>query len=115
MIMSPTQLSKPGANFSNKTLGLTPFTYARRKEGAQIVLKKAPEDSHAAKVKLDRLVFRIIEESSARAANLRSGDVNVAERLAPTELGAIRNDSNLQLLDRTSLGYQGITINIGNK
>jgi len=79
------------------------------------VLKKAPQYYDASKVKLDRVVFRIIDEGSARAANLRSGDVNVAERLAPTDLAPVRSDPNLQLIDRTSLGYQGITINIGNK
>lgn len=92
-----------------------PFEFVRRAEGDRIELRKASDYYDAAKVKLDRLVFRIIEEGSARSANLRSGDVNVAERLDPTDLAAVRADTNLQLLDRTSLGYQGITINIGNK
>ena len=115
MVMSPKQLDKLGEKFSSSPVCVGPFEYVSRKEGDQIVLKKAPDYYDASKVKLDRLVFRIFEEGSARSANLRSGDVNVAERLDPTDLAAIRGDSNLQLLDRTSLGYQGITINVGNK
>src|SRR5215216_692544 len=115
MVMSPKQLDKLGEKFSSSPVCVGPFQYVSRKEGDQIVLKKAPDYYDASKVKLDRLVFRIFEEGSARSANLRSGDVNVAERLDPTDLAAIRADSNLQLVDRTSLGYQGITINVGNK
>jgi peptide/nickel transport system substrate-binding protein len=115
MVMSPAQLSKLGDKFSDKPVCVGPFEFVRRAEGDRIELKKATNYYDASKVKLDRLTFRILEEGSARSANLRSGDVNVAERLDPTDLAAIRSDSNLQLLDRTSLGYQGITVNIGNK
>jgi peptide/nickel transport system substrate-binding protein len=115
MVMSPAQLDKLGDKFSDNPVCVGPFQFVRRAEGDRIELKKATDYYDASKVKLDRLVFRIIEEGSARSANLRSGDVNVAERLDPTDLATVRSDSNLQLLDRTSLGYQGITVNIGNK
>jgi peptide/nickel transport system substrate-binding protein len=115
MVMSPAQLDKLGEKFSDQPVCVGPFEFVRRAEGDRIELKKASDYYDASKVKLDRLVFRIFEEGSARSANLRSGDVNVAERLDPTDLAQIRSDSNLQLLDRTSLGYQGITINVGNK
>jgi peptide/nickel transport system substrate-binding protein len=115
MVLSPKQLDKLGDKFSDNPVCVGPYQFVSRKEGDEIVLKKATDYYDASKVKLDRLVFRIIDEGSARSSNLRSGDVNVAERLDPTDLTAVRNDSNLQLLDRTSLGYQGITINVGNK
>src|SRR4051794_25046894 len=115
MIMSPAQLDKLGDKFSDNPVCVGPFQFVSRSEGNQIVLKKAANYYDAAKVKLDRLVFKIIEEPSARASNLRSGDVDVAERLDPVSAKTVRADSNLELIDRTSLGYQGITINVGNK
>jgi len=115
MVMSPAQLKKLGDKFSSNPVCVGPFQFVSRSEGNQIVLKKATNYYDASKVKLDRLVFRIIEEGNARAANLRSGDVDVSERLDPTDARTVRSDSNLQLLDRTSLGYQGLTINVGNK
>jgi peptide/nickel transport system substrate-binding protein len=115
MIMSPAQLKKLGDKFSSNPVCVGPFQFVSRSEGNQIVLKKATNYYDASKVKLNRLVFRIIEEGSARAANLRSGDVDVAERLDPTDARTVRSDPNLQLLDRTSLGYQGLTINVANK
>ena len=62
-----------------------------------------------------QIVFRIITDTSARAANLRSGDVQVLDRIASTDLPAIARDRNLRVLKATSIGYQGISINIGNK
>jgi peptide/nickel transport system substrate-binding protein len=115
MVMSPAQLKKLGDKFSNDPVCVGPFQFVSRSEGNQIVLKKAPDYYDAAKVKLSRLVFKIIDEPSARAANLRSGDVDVAERLDPISAKTVRSDPNLSLLDVTSLGYQGLTINVGNK
>ena len=115
MIMSPAQLKKLGDKFGNDPVCVGPFQFVSRSEGNQIVLKKAPDYYDASKVKLDRIVFKIIDEPSARAANLRSGDVNVAERLDPISAKTVSSDPNLSLVDVTSLGYQGLTINVGNK
>jgi peptide/nickel transport system substrate-binding protein len=65
-------------------------------------------------VHLDSIVWKIITDPAARAANLRAHDVDVAEGLASTDLPSIRADKSLRLFKSTSIGYQGITINIGN-
>jgi peptide/nickel transport system substrate-binding protein len=114
MIMSPAQLKKLGDKFAQDPVCVGPFQFVSRTEGDQIALKKAPDYYDASKVKLDKLVFKIITEPNARAQNVRSGDVDVAERLDATDVPQIKSDSNLQLITRTSLGYQGITINVGN-
>jgi len=115
MVMSPKQLKKLGEKFANDPVCVGPFKYSERTEGDRISLERAPDYYDASKVKLDKLTFKIIVESSARAANLRSGDVNVIDRLEPTDLPAIKKDSKLQTLAVTSLGYQGLTVNVGNK
>jgi peptide/nickel transport system substrate-binding protein len=114
MIMSPAQLAKLGANFSTDPICVGPFSFQSRVTGSEIVLTKAPDYYDAAKVKLDKIVFKIITDGNVRLANLKSGDVNVAERLAPTDVAQIRSDANLRLITATSIGYQGITINVGN-
>ena len=65
-------------------------------------------------VHLDTIVWKIITDPAARAANLRSHDVDIAEGLASTDLPSIGKDKSLQLFKSTSIGYQGITVNIGN-
>ena len=115
MVMSPKQLSKLGDKFANDPVCVGPFKFSERTESDRIVLERAPDYYDAAKVKLDRLIFKVITESSARASNLRSQDVNVIDRLEPTDLPTIKKDSKLQTLAVTSLGYQGVTVNLGNK
>ena len=115
MVMSPKQLKKLGDKFATNPVCVGPFKYASRSAGDSIVLERAPDYYDASKVKLDKLTFKIIIESSARASNLRSGDVDVVDRLEPTDLSTIKEDPNLQTLAVTSLGYQGLTVNVGNK
>jgi peptide/nickel transport system substrate-binding protein len=115
MVMSPKQLKQLGEKFSNEPVCVGPFKFSQRTEADKIVLERAPDYYDASKVKLDKLTFKIIVESSARASNLRSGDVDVIDRLEPTDLPTIKKDPDLQTLSVTSLGYQGVTVNVGNK
>lgn len=114
MIMSPTQLAELGENFADDPVCVGPFEFVERRAGDAIVLERASEYYDAEAVKLDQVTFSIIAQGPVRAANLRSGEVDVAERLDTTSLDEISSDPNLDLLQATSIGYQGITINVGN-
>src|SRR3954462_6799640 len=94
MVMSPAQLKKLGDKFSSNPVCVGPFQFVSRSEGNQIVLKKATDYYDASKVKLDRLVFKIIDEPSARAANLRSGGGDVAGRVGPVSAKTGQRASN---------------------
>jgi peptide/nickel transport system substrate-binding protein len=114
MIMSPAQLEKLGENFADEPVCVGPFQFVERRAGDAIVLERAEEYYDADEVKLDRVVFSIISQGPVRAANLRSGEVDMAERLDTTSLDAIEGDPNLKLFEATSIGFQDITINLGN-
>jgi peptide/nickel transport system substrate-binding protein len=115
MIMSPKQLDALGTRFASSPICVGPFKFTSRTAGDRIVLDKSQFYYARRKVKLNRIVFRIITDTSARAANLRAHDINVLDRIASTDLPAIRRDRSLRVLKATSIGYQGISINIGNK
>jgi peptide/nickel transport system substrate-binding protein len=66
------------------------------------------------KVHLDQIVIRIINDPAARAASLRSHDIDVAP-IASTELQSVTHDPSLRVIKSVSLGYQGISINIGKQ
>ncbi|HET7328883.1 MAG TPA: ABC transporter substrate-binding protein [Nocardioidaceae bacterium] len=114
MIMSPAQLDKLGENFADDPVCVGPFEFVERRAGDAIVLERAENYYDADQVNLDRVTFSIIAQGPVRAANLRSGEVDVAERLDTTSLQEIEADPNLRLTAATSIGYQGITINVGN-
>jgi peptide/nickel transport system substrate-binding protein len=48
-------------------------------------------------------------------AALDAGDLQALDGVDSTQLQSVRNTPTLKIVKQTSLGYQGITINIGNK
>jgi peptide/nickel transport system substrate-binding protein len=114
MIMSPKALDSAGDDFGANPVCVGPFTFASRTSGSQIVLQRAPDYYDAAKVKLDKLIYKIIVDPNVRAANLRSGDVQVADQLATTTVAGVQADPNLKVVSGGGLGYFGINVNIAN-
>jgi peptide/nickel transport system substrate-binding protein len=47
-----------------------------------------------------------------RLANLRSGQLDFIERVAPADVPQLRNDNRFRIAKIVELGYQGITINV---
>jgi peptide/nickel transport system substrate-binding protein len=114
MILSPKQLDALGDKFATNPVCVGPFMFKDRVAGDHITLVKSPFYYNKKNVHLDTIVWKIITDPAARAANLRSGDVNVSEGIASTDLPSIQSNKSLQLIKATSIGYQGITVNIGN-
>jgi peptide/nickel transport system substrate-binding protein len=115
MIMSPTALKSEGdANFANNPVCVGPFKFSTRVAQDRIEVVKDPNYYDASKVHLDKVIYRIIADSTTRFNNLRSGDIEVLDAVAPTDIDALKAESKLRLLSSDSLGYQGITINQGN-
>jgi len=115
MVMSPTQLSKLGNSFASNPVCVGPFQFVSRTAGDRIVLKKSNVYYNKSKVKLGGIVYRIIDEPNTMAVNLRSHGIDVGDRLAATSLSSVRHDSSLRLIKAITIGYQGLTLNIGNK
>src|SRR3954464_3646676 len=114
MIMSPKQLDALGDKFATNPVCVGPFMFKDRVAGDHITLTKSPFYYNKKNVHLDTIVWKIITNPSARAPNLRSHAVDVSEGIASTDLQSIKHDSSLQLFKSVSIGYQGITVNIGN-
>ncbi|MFI5623030.1 ABC transporter substrate-binding protein [Nocardioides sp. NPDC051685] len=115
MIMSPTALKKMGDNFADHPTCVGPFKFVDRVPGTSITVEKDPGYYDAENVHLDKIVYRIMTDASIRAANLKSGDVQVADSLAPADMADLRKDSELSMMQVGSFGYQGVQINIGNQ
>jgi peptide/nickel transport system substrate-binding protein len=62
---------------------------------------------------IDRIVYRPVVESTVRLANLKSGSLDIVERALATDLKEIKADAKLKLATQTELGYQSLSLNIG--
>jgi peptide/nickel transport system substrate-binding protein len=114
MIMSPAALAAKGDNFGDSPVCVGPFKFVKRIPQTSITLTRDPLYYDAANVHLDSIVYRIMPDANIRAANLRSGDIQVADTISPQDVDALAKDPKLKVLQSSSLGYQSITINTGN-
>jgi len=114
MIMSPAALTAKGADFANAPVCVGPFKFATRVAQDRIEVVKDPNYYDAAKVKLDKVIYKIIADANTRFNNLRSGDLEVQYNVSSINVDELKTISNLRLVSTEPLGYQGITVNVGN-
>jgi len=114
MIMSPVALTAKGDNFGEAPVCVGPFKFVKRVPQTSISVARDPRYYDAANVHLNTITYRIMSDANIRAANLRSGDIQVADTISPQDVDALIKDPDLKVLQSSSLGYQGITINTGN-
>ncbi|MEI2387554.1 ABC transporter substrate-binding protein [Breoghania sp. JC706] len=114
MMIAPQAAEKEGADFGANPVCSGPFKFKERVAQDRIVLTKYDNYWNADKFHFDNVTFLPIPDTTVRLANLRSGDIDMLERLAATDLASAKADPNLKVEAATSLGYQGITINTGN-
>lgn len=112
VMVSPTAVEKQGANFANHPVCTGPYQFESRVPQDRIVLKKFEKYREADRYHFDTLTFLPIPDSTVRLANLRAGQLDMVERLAPSDVGTVRGDSGLALASIGSIAYQALTINL---
>lgn len=114
MIVSPKTAKAEGDKFGEHPVCAGPYKFTERVAQDRIVLDRFPDYWNKDAVHFDRIVFLPVVDSTVRLANLQSGQLDLIERVAATDLDTVRKDSRLRLATITSLAYTGITINLNN-
>jgi peptide/nickel transport system substrate-binding protein len=114
MVLSPAALNQYGDKFGQHPVCVGPFSFSSRPNPDEINLVRSQFYYDRDKVTLPGVTFKVVTQANVRAADLRSGDVDVVDRAGPQDVPTLQADPNLRLDGVTSLGYQGITVNIGN-
>jgi peptide/nickel transport system substrate-binding protein len=114
MVLSPKALAS-GGTFAQSPVCVGPFMFKDRVAGDHITLVKSPYYYNKAKVHLASVVYRIMTAPSSRTQALRAGDIQVEDRIQSTDVPTLQKDSSVAVKKAVTIGYQGLTINIGNK
>ncbi len=114
MMVSPKAVREAGDKFVNKPVCAGPFRFTERVVQQRIVLDRFADYWDKDRIHIDRVSYLSMPDSTVRLANLRSGALELMERLLATDLAAVRGDSKLKLVTSPSLAYTGITINLAN-
>lgn len=113
MMVSPLAAKKEGKKFSQHPIGSGPYQFNNRVPQDRIVLDKFKGYWESDHYYFNTVTFLPLPDSTIRLANLQSGQVDIAERIAPTDVQTVIADSKLNLFESASLGYNGITFNLG--
>jgi peptide/nickel transport system substrate-binding protein len=113
-MISPKAARAAGENFGSHPVCAGPFKFVERVAQDRIVVERFADYWDKDKIKLDRIVYLPIPDSTVRLANLQSGGLDLMERVAATDLDTVRKDARLKLAAVNGIGYSGITINLAN-
>jgi peptide/nickel transport system substrate-binding protein len=113
MMVSPKAAQAEGANFAAKPVCSGPFRFVERVAQDRIVLERYPQYWNKDAVHFDKIVYTPVPDATVRLANLRSGQFDFIERVAPSDMEGLKKDAKLKVARITEIGYQGITINVG--
>ena len=91
-----------------------PFAFTERVVQDRIVVRRFERYWDRDSVKLESVVFRPVPDTTVRLLNLRAGSLDLAERVAASDVAAIRTDRALRLVELTGLGFTSIIVNVGN-
>jgi peptide/nickel transport system substrate-binding protein len=114
MMVSPKAAKASGDKFGTQPVCAGPYKFVQRVAQGKIVLEKVADYWDQKSFAIDRVEFVPITDSSSRLASLRSGDLQMIERVSPTDLAEIRGDSKLKVTGIPELGYQMIPLNVAN-
>ena len=104
-IISPTQVKKQGADFKRAPAGTGPFRFDSWQPGEQLVV--ARNDKYwGEKARLDRVVFQVVPEDSARTLMLLSGQADVISGLPTMMVKRMESSGKVNVIRRT--GYRTI-------
>ena len=112
MMVSPKAAKEAGDKFGLKPVCAGPYKFVERVQQDRIVVEKFADYWNKQNVHIDRITYLPIVDGTVRLANLKSGGLDLLERLLATDIKEVKANSRLKLNAIPSLNYQGLTINV---
>lgn len=112
MMVSPKAAQAAGDKFGAKPVCSGPFKFTERIAQDRIVLERYAQYWNKDAIHFDKVIYTPIPDATVRLANLRSGQLDFIERVAPSDMEKILAEKKLKTSRITEIGYQGITVNL---
>ncbi|MEO9337658.1 ABC transporter substrate-binding protein [Mesorhizobium sp. SB112] len=112
MMVSPAAAGE-GVEFAANPVCSGPYKLTERRARDVIRLEKYDDYWNAENIGYDAVDYLYIPDSTVRLSRLQAGDLEVAERVAPTDLPAVRSDASLALHTAPGLAVSHLMVNVG--
>ncbi|SAL52324.1 extracellular solute-binding protein [Caballeronia sordidicola] len=116
MMVAPQAAQQLGDRFGSQPVCAGEYRFVERVPQGRIVVEKFAgywDAAHTAGDP-DRIEYLPIGDSTVRLSSLRSGQIQIAERLTPTDLPQLARDPRVKVVSAPDLGYHYIRYNSGN-
>src|SRR5688572_12216818 len=97
MMVSPKAAKEAGDKFGLKPVCAGPYKFVERVQQDRIVVEKFADYWDKGNVHIDKITYLPIVDATVRLANLKSGGIDLLERLAATDIAAVKADNKLKL------------------
>jgi peptide/nickel transport system substrate-binding protein len=114
MILAPQAMARLGKNVADELPCAGPFKLTQRIPQDRIVVDRFPGYWNAGAIKLDRIVYQPIPSTTVRLVDLKAGQLDMVERLQPTDIASVKADPKLKLVTAPSLAYETISLNVAH-
>ncbi|SCK04021.1 Oligopeptide-binding protein AppA precursor [uncultured Clostridium sp.] len=101
------------ADFNLNPIGTGPYKLSEWDEGQSITLVKN-EDYFKNTPKIDKVIFKIVDDSKAKVMQLKSGELNLAQ-VTPKDIDTFKNNSDFVVNIMKTADYRGILYNFNSK
>ncbi|MCQ4636745.1 ABC transporter substrate-binding protein [Anaerovorax odorimutans] len=98
--------------FNQKPVGAGPYKLTAWDKGQAITLEKN-EDFYLGAPKIDKVIFKIVEDSDAKALQLQSGELDFAQ-ITPKAMEEFEGKEDFKVYSMKTADYRGIMYNFNN-
>ena len=113
MMVSPAAAKKGGDDFATDPVCSGPYKLTERRARDVINLEKYDGYWDADEFGYDELSYVYVPDSTVRLSRLQAGDLDVAERMSPTDLDTIRSSDRMKLYTSPGLAVSHLMVNVG--
>jgi peptide/nickel transport system substrate-binding protein len=114
MMVSPKAAAASGDKFALKPVCAGPYKFVERVQQDRIVVERFAGYWNKDKVFIDKITYLPIVDATVRLANLRSGSLDMIERVLATDIKTVRDNPKLRLSKAVSIGWFGLLVNVAN-
>jgi peptide/nickel transport system substrate-binding protein len=108
MMVSPTAAQRLGKGLARDPVGSGPYKFVEKRPQERIILERFDRHWDSTAANVDRIIYRPFPDENVRLANLRAGELDIIDQVAPTDIPKLRTDPTLRLLERSGLEWEGI-------
>jgi peptide/nickel transport system substrate-binding protein len=113
-MLSPALLEKSPDDIAAHPVCAGPFSFVERVAQDHVTLRRFPGYWNAPAVKLDGIDYLIMPDSTVRLVNLQSGQIDIANRISPTDIPIVEADPKLRVASAPSLAFELLSFNLAH-